>query len=120
MVFGGVDVGSLSADAVIMENGEIVAYSVLPTGGDSTAAAYLAMEAALKKTALTLKDFTYTVATGYGRVNVPFAQENVTEIDVMPVVPTGFFLRRGRSWIWEDRTARPSDVMSREESPTSP
>jgi len=80
MFFGGVDVGSLSADAVIMENGEIVAYSVLPTGGDSTAAAYLAMEAALRKTALTLKDFTYTVATGYGRVNVPFAQENVTEI----------------------------------------
>jgi predicted CoA-substrate-specific enzyme activase len=80
MIFSGVDVGSLSADVVIMENGGIIAYSVLPTGGDSIEAAYKAMEAALKKTTLTLKDITYTVATGYGRVNVPFAQENITEI----------------------------------------
>jgi predicted CoA-substrate-specific enzyme activase len=80
MFFAGVDVGSLSADTVIMDNGEIVAYSVLPTGGDSTQAAYKAMEVALNQAALKLEDIVYTVATGYGRVNVPFAKENITEI----------------------------------------
>jgi predicted CoA-substrate-specific enzyme activase len=80
MFFGGVDVGSLSADAVIMDNGKIMTYSVLPTGGDSTGAAYKAMEAALGQAGLRLEDIAVTVATGYGRVNVPFAKENITEI----------------------------------------
>lgn len=80
MFFAGVDVGSLSADTVIMDDGKVVAYSVLPTGGDSTNAAYKAMEVALNQGALQLEDMAYTVATGYGRVNVPFARENVTEI----------------------------------------
>jgi predicted CoA-substrate-specific enzyme activase len=80
MIFGGVDIGSLSADAVIMADGRIIAYSVLPTGGDSTGSAYHAMEAALEKTSFMLEEIAYTVSTGYGRVNVPFARENVTEI----------------------------------------
>jgi activator of 2-hydroxyglutaryl-CoA dehydratase len=56
MIFGGVDIGSLSADAVIMADGRIIAHSVLPTGGDSTGSAYHAMEAALEKTSFRLEE----------------------------------------------------------------
>jgi predicted CoA-substrate-specific enzyme activase len=38
------------------------------------------MEKALEGTGSTIRDLDYTVATGYGRVHVPFAAENVSEI----------------------------------------
>jgi predicted CoA-substrate-specific enzyme activase len=34
----------------------------------------------LEKTSFRLEEIAYTVSTGYGRINVPFARENVTEI----------------------------------------
>ena len=38
------------------------------------------MNMALKNTALSLRDIGYLVSTGYGRVLVPFANKNITEI----------------------------------------
>ncbi|MGQ9630143.1 MAG: acyl-CoA dehydratase activase [bacterium] len=77
----GVDVGSLSADAVILNgSGEIVAYSVIPTGADSRAAAQRSMDEALRRAGAKMEDVSYIVATGYGRINIPFAHKRVTEI----------------------------------------
>lgn len=85
MITAGVDIGSLSADVVILKDNEILAYSIIRTGPDSAKTAMAAMDAALeearsKGTALKVEDIDYTVSTGYGRVIVPFAQKNVTEI----------------------------------------
>jgi predicted CoA-substrate-specific enzyme activase len=38
------------------------------------------MEQALTKAGIDFKDITYVVATGYGRINVPFADRQITEI----------------------------------------
>ena len=38
------------------------------------------MEEALAKARLSFDDITYVVATGYGRINVPFADKQITEI----------------------------------------
>jgi predicted CoA-substrate-specific enzyme activase len=38
------------------------------------------MEEALRKTALSFQTITYIVSTGYGRINVPFADKQFTEI----------------------------------------
>jgi len=76
----GVDVGSVSSQAVILVDGELYAYSNMRTGSDSPKSAENAMNWALEKTGLTLNDIHYIVGTGYGRVNVAFANRTITEI----------------------------------------
>jgi bzd-type benzoyl-CoA reductase Q subunit len=79
-ITAGVDVGSVSSQAVIMVNGELYAFANTRTGSDSPESAVKVMDWALEGTELTLKDIKYTVGTGYGRVNVPFADRAITEI----------------------------------------
>ncbi len=76
----GIDVGSVSSQAVIMADGQIYAYGNMRTGSDSPNSATNALNFALEKTDLTQDKFTYCIGTGYGRVNVPFADRSVTEI----------------------------------------
>ncbi len=76
----GVDVGSVSSQAVILVDGELYAYSNMRTGSDSPKSAENAMNWALEKTGMTLKDIHYIIGTGYGRVNVAFANRTITEI----------------------------------------
>ncbi len=76
----GVDVGSVSTQAVIMADGELYAYASMRTGSDSPNSARNAMNWALEDTGLELDDIQYCVGTGYGRVNVPFSQRAITEI----------------------------------------
>lgn len=79
--FAGVDVGSLSSDAVVIdEQANILGFSVLPTGAHSTDAAQAALDAALSKAGLAQDQLQAVVATGYGRVSVPFASKRITEI----------------------------------------
>ena len=80
IITAGVDVGSVSSQAVIMVDGELYAYSNMRTGSDSPDSARNAMDWALEDTRLTLDDIHYVVGTGYGRVNVPFANRAITEI----------------------------------------
>ncbi|KLU61254.1 R-phenyllactate dehydratase activator [Peptococcaceae bacterium CEB3] len=80
LVTAGVDVGSTSSQAVIMVDGELYAFSNMRTGSDSPSSAIDAINWAMEGTGLTLDDIRFTVGTGYGRVNVPFANKAVTEI----------------------------------------
>ncbi len=80
IVTGGVDVGSVSSQAVVMVDGELYAFASMRTGSDSPDSARNAMNWALEKSDMTLDDFDYVVGTGYGRVNVPFADKAITEI----------------------------------------
>jgi len=80
----GIDVGSVSAEAVILNrsNGktDISSYIIIPTGGDSKEAATNVFNQALTKSGLAANDISAVVATGYGRLNIPFATKNITEI----------------------------------------
>ncbi len=76
----GVDVGSVSSQAVLLADGKLSAYASTRTGSSSPDAAKKAAEMALSGVGLTLEDIHFTVGTGYGRVNVPFANKSVTEI----------------------------------------
>ncbi|MEW6173168.1 MAG: acyl-CoA dehydratase activase [Bacillota bacterium] len=80
MIFAGIDIGSLSAEAVLLKEHNILGYVITPVGADSRRAAENVFSAVLGKTGLSAKDVNYTVATGYGRVSVPFADRQVTEI----------------------------------------
>ena len=80
MIVAGVDIGSRAAKAVILKDGLIVSSAICDTGPESVKTSRLVMGQALQEAGLRLDDIQYTVATGYGRVLVPFAQENISEI----------------------------------------
>ncbi len=80
LITAGVDVGSVSSQAVIVVDGEIYAFSNMRTGSDSPQSATKAMNWALEGTGLTLDNIGFVVGTGYGRVNVPFSNKAITEI----------------------------------------
>lgn len=77
--FAGVDIGSTMTKVVIM-NDAVQASVIGPTGPEHRKLANRVMEEALAKAKLAFEDITYLVATGYGRINVPFADKQITEI----------------------------------------
>jgi predicted CoA-substrate-specific enzyme activase len=80
MLVAGIDIGSSSSKAVIMEDNKILDWSIVSTRPDTVAPAQTVMDLALQRAGLSIIDIGYIVSTGYGRVNVPFAQKKVTEI----------------------------------------
>ncbi|MCB7129314.1 MAG: acyl-CoA dehydratase activase [Candidatus Brocadiales bacterium] len=81
MLCVGIDIGSLSTDAVLMnDKKEVIASEVIATGASSKKAADKIWASMLATTGVLEKDIRYVVATGYGRIRVPFANEVVTEI----------------------------------------
>ncbi|MFT8348860.1 acyl-CoA dehydratase activase [Clostridium saccharoperbutylacetonicum] len=77
----GIDSGSTSTNAVILNNNrEIVAYIVVRTGAKSSESAKRAFEEVLEKARLTREDISLIVSTGYGRVSITFSDKEVTEI----------------------------------------
>lgn len=77
----GIDSGSTSTNAVIMDNERnIKAFSVIRTGAKSGESAERILTDVLEKARLKKEDISWIVSTGYGRVSIPFADENVTEI----------------------------------------
>lgn len=80
MIVCGIDVGSSSTKAAIMVDGKLEAYSLIRTGPDSAQSARAALREVLGQTVIRETEIEYTVATGYGRFIVPFADRNITEI----------------------------------------
>ena len=76
----GIDIGSLTGKALILKDNEILAWHLQRTGADSGETAEKVTVALCKKANLNLGDINYVVSTGYGRIVVPFADKNITEI----------------------------------------
>ena len=76
----GIDIGSTSGEAVILNGNGIIASSIVDTGYNSRRAAELALEKALTGSGLTRDQLGPIVATGYGRIAIKFADRQVTEI----------------------------------------
>ena len=79
--YAGIDLGSTVTKAAIAdEEGNIIVKVAGLTGAEHRRLANRVMLQAFKEAGLTLDDIGYVVATGYGRVNVPFADCQVTEL----------------------------------------
>lgn len=76
----GIDIGSTSGEAVILNGDGILAFSIVDTGYNSRRAAELALEKALASSGLRREQLGPIVATGYGRIAIEFADRQVTEI----------------------------------------
>jgi predicted CoA-substrate-specific enzyme activase len=77
--FAGIDIGSTMTKAVILGDG-VIGSVIGPTGPEQRRLANKVMEEALRQANLSFGVMTYIVSTGYGRINVPFADKQVTEI----------------------------------------
>src|SRR5512139_3878665 len=81
MLVGGCDVGSTTGKAVILNETAILSHFIVPSTTNPEKTARLAMEEAARLAGLSaLSDLQYIIGTGYGRLKVPFANENVSEI----------------------------------------
>lgn len=74
----GIDIGSSAAKVAVIENGKIIKTLLLSTGFSSRKTAD-DIYRELEKDGIT-KDNAKYVATGYGRVSVPYADNTITEI----------------------------------------
>ena len=101
IISAGVDVGSVSTQAVVMTDGRLYCYGNTRTGSSSPESARKAMDLALQDTGLSLEDLHFTVGTGYGRVKVPFAQRAITETACHA---------RGANFIYGDRVRTVLDM----------
>ncbi len=79
-ITAGVDVGAATAKTVIMADGKILSYAVIPTGDSVARAAEKVTGAALEQARLSMTDLSLVISTGYGRSGVTFAHKAVTEI----------------------------------------
>jgi len=81
LFFAGIDIGSTMSKAVVVDAQEAMrGYVVGPTGAEHRRRANKVMEDVLLKAGVTLDQVAYIISTGYGRVNVPFADKQVTEL----------------------------------------
>jgi predicted CoA-substrate-specific enzyme activase len=79
--FAGVDIGSTMTKVVLTDATDRVLSAIKgPTGPEHRRLANEVMRMALEQANLQLNDIAYIIATGYGRVNVPFADDQITEL----------------------------------------
>ena len=77
----GIDIGSTSTQVVLMGDKEVIAYSSVRTGSQTSRSERKAREAIFAETdALDEGDVDYAVGTGYGRVNLESVDKTITEI----------------------------------------
>lgn len=80
-ITAGIDSGSTSTNVVIInDKKEMLSFSIIKTGAKSVDSAEKAFLQAVQKAGLNKSDIDFIVSTGYGRVSIPFANLNVTEI----------------------------------------
>lgn len=81
MYFAGVDIGSTMTKVVLMDKSSNLLSTIKgPTGPEHRQLANEVMRQALEQASLQIDDISYIVATGYGRLNVPFADCQITEL----------------------------------------
>jgi len=80
-VFIGADVGSSRTKVAVLDAAkDLLGYAIKKSGTDFTATAQECLENSLRMAGVNQKDMVNAVSTGYGRKNVPFANDTKTEI----------------------------------------
>jgi predicted CoA-substrate-specific enzyme activase len=80
MITAGCDVGSLTAKAVILNDGSIMSTALIRTGPDPSGAAEKVMRLCIDNAGINSYSIKCCCATGYGRLEIPFADMEMSEI----------------------------------------
>ncbi len=80
MITAGIDIGSITAKAAVVEDGKILGTNVIFTGYNAEAAGVKVYQDLLAESGLDESSVGKIVSTGYGRNSVKFADRTFTEI----------------------------------------
>ena len=82
MITAGIDIGSTMTKAIILDTDQnhVLASSIVETGAEHRALALSILEETAKKAGFSSNQVSFIVGTGYGRLNIPFADKQITEI----------------------------------------
>jgi predicted CoA-substrate-specific enzyme activase len=80
MITVGIDVGSITAKAAVVRDGEVISVKLILTGYNARQAGENVFEAIIKELGLDASTVAKIVSTGYGRNSVTIADKAVTEI----------------------------------------
>ncbi len=80
MIYAGIDIGSITAKAALIEDGKLIDTLIIKTGYNHLKAAVKVYDTLLENTKIDKKNVTAIVSTGYGRASVDFADKALTEI----------------------------------------
>jgi len=80
MITVGIDVGSISAKAAMIEDGRLIASTLILTGYNARKAGQAVFDALLERAGVSMDAVQRIVATGYGRNSADLAHRSVTEI----------------------------------------
>jgi predicted CoA-substrate-specific enzyme activase len=81
MYFAGIDIGSMTAETVIInDKKEVLSHSIVKSGSNHKESIDRSFLLSIEKAGISKGDIKHVVSTGYGRINVPFANKQVTEI----------------------------------------
>ena len=95
MITAGCDIGSLTAKALILKDGKILASEVILASAQPEKSAIEVMRRAVEKADIKMEDIEYCVGTGYGRKHIPFMNSPESEIAC-----------HGRGAVWQVPSAR--------------
>ena len=95
MITAGCDIGSLTAKAVILKDGKILASEVMLASAHPEKSAIEVIKRAVEKAGIKIEDIEYSVGTGYGRKHIPFVNSSDSEI-----------VCHGRGAVWQVPSAR--------------
>lgn len=80
MITMGIDVGAKNVKVVILKDGDVIARAKHLTGFDQKQSSNNAVNSALKKAGIPIKEIAFTVATGVGRKQLPYEAGEITEV----------------------------------------
>lgn len=80
MICAGCDVGSLTAECVILKDASIIGSEIIRVRPKPEQSAGEVMGKLLDRLNLGIGDIDYCVSTGYGRENISFSNDNISEI----------------------------------------
>ena len=80
MKTAGIDIGSITAKAAVMDDGKLLCTRIIPTGYNAEAAGKRVYDAVLGRAGLAEGLVDRVFSTGYGRKAVRFAHKSITEI----------------------------------------
>ena len=95
MITAGCDIGSLTAKALILKDGKILASEVILASAQPEKSAIEVMRRAVEKAGIKMEDIEYCVGTGYGRKHISFMNSPESEIAC-----------HGRGAVWQVPSAR--------------
>jgi predicted CoA-substrate-specific enzyme activase len=79
-IFAGIDIGSVFTKAVLFENGKVIAFETVISGGNYKAAANKVMNQLLAKASTSIESIAGIMTTGIGTTSGPFASRHVSDI----------------------------------------